>query len=197
METLLDQLIKLDKDVFLFLNGIHNPFMDQVMFYISEKWLWIPLYVFFLFLVWKKYRKQSWIILIAVAILITLTDQVHLHLFKNMFERLRPTHDPGLEGMVHTVNNYFGGRYGFVSGHASNSFAIAVFLSVLLGAEYKCFTPLVLFWAALVSYSRIYLGVHFPGDVMGGAILGTVFGVIVATITHLIIKSRNHEKFLP
>ncbi|MCF8228115.1 MAG: phosphatase PAP2 family protein [Bacteroidales bacterium] len=197
MPELLDTLIKLDKEVFLFLNGLHNSFMDQVMFYISEKWLWIPLYIFFLYLIWKNYKRQTWIILLAVAVLITLTDQIHLHLFKNMFERLRPTHDPSLEGMVHTVNNYYGGKFGFVSGHASNSFAIATFLSVLLGTKYKCFTPLLLVWAVLISYSRIYLGVHFPGDVLGGTILGSCLGIFISTITISIINKNRHEAINP
>lgn len=191
---ILQRLIEFDKELFLFLNGIHSPFWDQVMWYISEKWFWIPLYVFFLYLIWRNFKKDFWIILIGVAVLITITDQTHLHLFKNMFERLRPTHDPSLEGLVHTVNDYRGGKFGFVSGHASNSFAIAVFLSILLGAKYKYFTPLILFWASLVAYSRIYLGVHFPGDILGGAILGSIYGITIAVIVLEIINKKHHEK---
>lgn len=164
------------------------------MFYTSEKWLWVPFYLFFFYLVWKKYKKQTWVIIIAVAILITLTDQVHLHLFKNMFERFRPTHDPTIQDFVHTVNNYRGGEFGFVSGHAANSFAIATFLSVLIGVKYRYFTPLVIFWAALIAYSRIYLGVHFPADIICGAILGSVFGIIMALICKYIIDNINTRK---
>ncbi len=190
---MIQDIIEIDKEVFLFLNGIHNAFWDQVMFYISEKWLWVPLYVFFLFLIWKKYKKKTWIILLGAAILITLTDQIHLHLFKNMFERLRPTHDADLQGLVHTVNNYRGGKFGFVSGHASNSFAIATFLSVFLGVHYRYFTPLVLFWASLVSYSRIYLGVHFPADVICGAILGCLLGFLISFICKQIIDKSEKK----
>lgn len=180
--------MEFDRELFLAINGYHNLFWDHVMWYISERWIWIPLYLFFLFLVWKRFKKKTWMILIAVALLITITDQIHLHLFKNMFERLRPTHNPSLEEMIHIVNGYRGGKYGFVSGHASNSFAIATFLSVLIGPKYKCFTPIVLLWAAVISYSRVYLGVHYPGDVIFGAILGTFMGIIISVLTLSVIK---------
>lgn len=188
---MINELQELDKALFLLLNGLHNPFWDRVMWWVSDKYIWIPLYVFFLVLVWKKYGKQFWIVLIGAALLITISDQVHLHFFKNIFERLRPCHDPSLEGMVHIVNGKCGGEFGFVSGHAANSFAIATFLSVLLGAKYRYFTPLVLLWASVVAYSRIYLGVHFPGDVICGALLGSVFGIGLGIIAFNIIRNRK------
>jgi undecaprenyl-diphosphatase len=191
---LIDQLISIDKEVFLALNGCHSPFWDFIMWWVSDKLIWIPFYLFLLFLVWRKYKKQIWIVLIAIAVLITLTDQTHLHLFKNVFERLRPTHDPSLDGLVHSLRNYYGGRYGFVSGHSANSFAIATFMAVLLGKSYKYFTLLILLWAATVAYSRIYLGVHFPGDVLCGALLGTIFGVGLGFVCKQVLSFKPFAK---
>ncbi|MCF8235951.1 MAG: phosphatase PAP2 family protein [Bacteroidales bacterium] len=188
---MLEQLIEIDKELFLYLNGLHKPFLNQLMFYISEKWIWVPLYAFFVYLMWTRYRKHFWITLIGAAVLVTLSDQIHLHLFKNAFERLRPTYDPAIQHMVHTVNNYRGGQYGFVSGHATNSFAVATFVSVLLAGKYKWLTPLVLFWAALVSYSRIYLGVHFPGDILGGMLLGSFLGILIGVICKIILVKKT------
>lgn len=115
---------------------------------------------------------------VFIVALITISDQLSLFA-KFHFERPRPSHHPALEGMVHIVNGYRGGDYGFFSGHATNSFALATFLTVLLGKFYRVLPPLVFIWAALVSYSRIYLGVHFPGDILTGWIVGIIIGLIV------------------
>lgn len=174
---MIEKLIEFDQSVFLALNGTHSPFWDYVMWWISNKYIWIPLYLFLIYLLWKKYKNQIWIVLVFTAVLIATTDQTHLHLFKNTFERLRPTHEPGLEGLVHYLRDYKGGTYGFVSGHASNSMAIAVFVSILLGKTQKWILPVMLFWALLVGYSRIYLGVHYPGDVICGALWGAILAL--------------------
>ncbi len=188
---MLEQILEWDQQLFLAINGWHSPFFDQVMWWISNKYIWIPLYSFLFFLIWKRYKKQIWIVLIFAAILIAITDQVHVHLFKNMFERLRPTHEQNLNDLVHIINDYRGGQFGFVSGHAANSFAIAVFISVLLGKTFRILPPLIIPWAFIVGYSRIYLGVHYPGDVLGGAVLGTSLALIFGYGCLFFIKEKS------
>jgi len=166
-------ILKLDQELFLFLNGLHADWLDPVMWWLSDKLIWIPLYAFILYLIIKKYQWRSVGILLTVAILIAASDQISVWM-KFSFERARPTHTEGLKEQIHTLNNYFGGPYGFVSSHASNSFAIATFTSLLLSPFYKNYWIYAFIWAFLVSYSRIYLGVHFPGDILAGAILGVL-----------------------
>lgn len=170
-----------DTQLFLWLNDKHNAFFDIVLFWASNKLFWIPLYLFLIYLLFKNYNKRSYWILLAVAILILCADQFSVGL-KNYFQRLRPCHEPALEGLVHLVKNRCGGSFGFVSSHATNHFAIAVFLSFIFKNTYKYFTPIILLWAAVITYSRVYLGVHYPGDILGGAILGITLGFLIGKI---------------
>ena len=173
----MDWLLKLDTRLFLAINGWHNETWDGIMWWISGKVTWWPFYLLLLaFLAWKK-RGQLLPMIVFIVLLIAVTDQTSVHLFKNIFERLRPCHEPALNGLVHLVNDRCGGSYGFISSHAANSFGVA-FL-VLLWIREKWFTALMVVWALLVSYSRIYLGVHYPGDVLVGGLWGAVCGWLV------------------
>lgn len=189
MNSFLNTLNTWDTDLFLLLNGAHNSFWDFIMFWASDKFIWIPVYALFLFILWRKYYSKIWIVMLFAALLIFLSDQISVHLFKDVFQRLRPCNDPALEGMVHLVNGKCGGSFGFYSSHASNIFAIAVFVISLLGKKNPWMLLLILIWAGLIAYSRIYLGVHYPGDVIAGAMVGSFFGWMVARfLTNLLRK---------
>ena len=176
---MIEQLISWDKSLLLFLNGLHCDFFDFLMYWISSKLIWIPFYLFLLYFVIRNYKLRTIDVLVAAAILITASDMISYHCFKEVFHRLRPCHDPSISSMVHLVNGECGGKYGFVSSHAANTFATALFLIQILGKKIKWITPTMLIWAAVVSYSRIYLGVHFPFDVLCGAILGASIGIAI------------------
>lgn len=185
---MLDLLNSWDTQIFLYFNGMHSPFWDSVMWWISNKYNWIPLYVIILgYLIYTFRWKGVWIFLAAV-VLVTMSDQASVHLFKETLERLRPCHQPHLAGMVHLVNDYCGGQYGFVSSHAANHFAIAFFTGLWIRKQW--YWIVILLWAALISYSRVYLGVHFPGDILGGAILGILlaWGVYQVMINIRVFK---------
>lgn len=185
---MLEQLKSIDTDLFLAINGAHSSFFDFLMFWASEKWIWIPLYIFFAYLLFKHYGKRAWVLVIMAGLAIALSDLSSVHLFKHFFHRLRPCHEPSLEGIIHLVNGHCGGKYGLISSHASNSFALASFLSLLLGKKIRFFTPLIIVWALLLCYSRVYLGVHYPGDVIFGAIWGAALGSAVWILSVRIIK---------
>lgn len=168
----------LDTQLFLFLNSKHNSFFDPVMFWVSNRYFWIPLYLLFFFLAWKQYGKKIWLVALAAVLLIVLSDQISVHAFKNVFLRYRPCNNLDLCSQVH-VNGGKGGMYGFISSHAANTFALAMFLSLLFRNRIRYFTVFVFTWAVFVSYSRIYNGVHYPADVLVGAIVGMGIGIVV------------------
>lgn len=174
---MIEYLNNLDTQLFLFINGHHNNFFDYVMVYASSKFFWIPLYLFLIYLLFKEHKTKGFLILFFVVLLILLSDQLSVHAFKNVFERLRPCHNPEIMLSVRTVNGC-GGLYGFVSSHAANSFALAFFVGTLL-SQINWIKWVLLGWAVLVIYSRIYLGNHYPGDVLVGAMLGIIVAIVV------------------
>lgn len=175
----LQQIKAIDTELFIFLNSKHNAFFDVVMYWASHKLFWIPLYLFFLYLVYKQIGKQFWTVLIAAVLLIVVSDQLSVHAFKNVFMRLRPCHEPLLQSGIHLLNNHCGGSFGFVSSHAANTFALASFLSLFFNNKIRYFTLFLISWACFVSYSRVYSGVHYPGDVIVGGVLGSAIGIVV------------------
>jgi len=169
-----DLLQQLDEKMFLAINGFNSPFFDGLMWWISLKTSWIPLYVLLLGWLIYKYRLKSLILIPAIILVIIVSDQGSVHLFKNVFERLRPSHNPELQDIVHLVNNYRGGQFGFISSHAANSFALVSFLIPFFNKRW--FTILMITWAVVIAYSRIYLGVHYPFDVIAGGAFGWIVG---------------------
>lgn len=178
---MLDALTRTDQQWLLWLNGHNSPFFDGLMYAISGRAEWIPLYLILIaFIIWKFRWKSVWIIL-AVIIMITLSDQVS-NLIKSGVKRPRPCKDPEIANLVHLVRNYCGGAFGFVSGHAANAFSLAAFISLLFRNRWV--SAGMTGWAILVSYSRIYLGVHYPGDIIGGALLG----ILIAWMSFILLS---------
>lgn len=190
-------LLELDKKIFLFLNQFHLPWLDPIMLFITNTWAWVPLYILLLYAVIKTFGKESWKPLLAIVLIIVAGDQI-TRMMKLYFERLRPSHDPMLEGLVHLVHNgkelYRGGKFGFASGHAANTFSTAVFFFLLL-RPYKPIVWLLFLWASLMTYTRIYLGVHYPGDILAGGSIGAILGTIGFTITSKYLTPPHQDNF--
>jgi len=186
----MERLLELDRELFLFLNGLHSPFIDPIMYFLTDGRVWIPLYLFVGYLIYQNYKKESLWILAGIILSIVITDQITTTFMKPFFARLRPTHEPSLQGLVHTVNNYFGGLHGFASSHAANTFGVTLFLWMILRKHYR-WAALLFIWPAVMSYSRIYLGVHYPGDIIVGTLIGLLTGWLVFRL-YVRMKRRHY-----
>ncbi|MCZ4694238.1 phosphatase PAP2 family protein [Ancylomarina euxinus] len=178
---MLETLNQLDQELLLFLNGIHSPFFDSFMFLISGKLVWAAFYLSIIVQIYRTYGwKNCLYLLVAIILVIVCCDQMASGILKPTFQRFRPSRSPELADLVHTVNGYRGGKYGFASSHAANVFGLATFCSLLFrNRKLRLF---LFSWAILVSYSRIYLGVHYPGDIIVGTAIGLFFGYLIYKI---------------
>ena len=181
----MDALLQLDSQLLLLLNWFHTEFWDNTLWITSSTTIWLPMYFMIIYSIVKGQKWQSWITLLAIIILVVLCDRISTDIFKYGFERLRPTHDPELKEVVKTVFGYRGGKFGFVSSHATNTMGLAVFTALLYRRRW--YSVFIIIWSLFVGYSRIYLGVHFPGDVLGGFILGAILGFGVYKLYGLIL----------
>lgn len=172
---MLEYLNKIDQKLLIFFNSCHSPFWDEIMLKSTDRFFWIPFYaLIILFLIWK-YKKDSILLIVMICIAVICSDLLTSSLMKPFFGRLRPCYNESLEGLLRVIKGC-GGQYGFVSSHASNTFTLAIFLILLLHKNQK-WIYLIIGWASLVSYSRVYLGVHYPGDILGGAGIGIILGL--------------------
>ena len=174
---MLDYLNDIDIDALLAVNALHDAFQDALWWMVSAKWASALMVLALVWILLHQNRRHALLVLAMLALAILLADQVSSGLIKHLVERLRPTHDPSLGDAVHIVNGYRGGMYGFVSSHAANSFAVAMLLTLVI--RHRLVACSLFMWALLQCYSRVYLGVHYPGDILGGIVVGLLAGWLV------------------
>ena len=186
-----DYLVGLDSEVFLWLHSPHTPFWDYFMLAVTGKVIWGGMYIAILYALWRTYGlKIALIVLIATALAVLFSDQLTASFIRPSIARLRPSHPENpISDYVNLVNGYRGGPYGFPSSHASNTFAVATLLSLVF--RNIRFTVAIFIWALINCYSRVYLGVHYPGDLIVGAIIGFIIGLFL----YLIIAVFSGKKF--
>ena len=191
----MQSLLNFDRQMLFLLNGSDSLFMDKLMMMLTSGYVWIPLYITLLYIVVKNNESTSQIMLtVGCAVLcVFFADGMADYLAKPYFQRLRPSNDIYIKYAVKVVNGMRAGEYSFFSAHAANTFALAVFFSLLI--KEKLFTVTMIFWSLLNGYTRIYLGLHYPGDVLAGILCGCISGLVSYCIWHYIyirISPRIH-----
>lgn len=186
----MESLSNIDTDLFLYLNSLHTSWLDKVMIAVTQMWVWAPLYLLLIYWTVKQYGKRCWWVFLAIGVVVLCSDQLSAHVCKPFFQRLRPCYNPELQDLIYLPKGMAGGRFGFVSSHAANTFAVAAFLTPVL-RNYRPWLGVVLYlWAFISSYSRIYLGFHYPGDILCGAILGILIGLILWRVFQLVVVRK-------
>lgn len=188
----MDYLINIDSDLLLWLNGAHNAFFDTFMMLFTGRFIWVPMYLALTYVLFRNMTpKQALMCLVAIALVIVIADQMSSSLIRHSVGRLRPANlENPISNMVHILDGYRGGRYGFPSSHAANSFGLAFFLLFLL--RRSPIPTFIILWAIVNCYSRIYLGVHYPGDIL----CGTLVGLVAATVVWFIYKKLTRRTYL-
>lgn len=186
---MLEQLLHIDTEILLAINGWYAPWADTLMWIVSAKATWIPLYLLLIGLLVWRYRKPAmthvkWlqkvpacvVMIVVIAMAVGVADFIASGILKELVARPRPTRVPELEGVLHLVNDYRSGQYGFVSSHAANTMACALLFSLIW--RKKITTSLLMLWVAANCYSRMYLGVHYPLDILGGLMVGALVALL-------------------
>ena len=181
-------LSNIDSKLFLFLNRFHTGWLDKTMVLLTDMWIWMPFYFLLIYWVVKQYGKRCWWVFLAVGFVVLCSDQLSSHVCKPYFQRLRPCFNDDFDGLLHLPKGLAGGRYGFTSSHAANTFALAAFLTPVLRNFRPWVAITLFFWAFVSSYSRIYIGFHYPGDIFCGAILGVLVGMMVWKVFQIVQK---------
>ena len=190
---MIDWLKALDKKLFLFINnGISNSFFDFTMPWIRDKYFWIPLYIIFILLIIYYFRKTSAIVILTSLAAVGISDFMSSGIFKPMFHRLRPCQSPELASYIHNIIAG-GSGFSFVSSHAANHFAIAIFLGLIFNKKIKWLLPVLLFWAAVICFAQVYVAYHYPADVVVGAMVGIIPGIIAARILKSWLKKSSSQ----
>lgn len=183
----------LDTSLTLAINSCHSPFFDNFFYIYTQTWTWIPAILVLLVWMWRKWGVRSLYVVAGIALCILLADQISSSLLKPLVARLRPTHNPEIADLIHTVNGYRGGRYGFVSSHAANAATFVTFTALIFRNRY--YSILLSLWAFFTAYSRVYLGVHYVGDVLCGALIGVLVGMgVYFVLKPLLSKGLNGSR---
>ena len=192
----IQQLISFDQQLLLKINGSDSLFWDGFMWIATNMRTWIPMAIVLLYVIFKNNKiKETLLIIGLIALVFTLSDQISSGLCKPFFARFRPTQDPELMYQIDIVNGYRGGIYGFTSSHAANTFGLAIFLSLVI--KNWSLSIFLFIWAAINAYSRMYLGVHYPGDILFGTLTGLGVGILVYYLYHYLQKKfMNQPRYI-
>lgn len=188
---MLESLLNKDLELLIFLNNLGTEQWDGFWLIITNKFSAIPLYFILLYSTYKQYGlKKTFIAVLFVVLLITISDQTS-NLFKVGFKRLRPCYEVNILHLIRLVKEHCGGLYSYFSAHASNTMATAIFFSLILKNRFKVVVPLLIIWALLVAYSRVYIGVHYPLDVVTGMLFGVLYGILIYKLFKVFLNKFN------